>query len=129
MNQQSPRRRIALLGTGIMGGHMSRRLAEAGFAVTAWNRSADKAETLSSFGAPIAGSPSAACEHADVVIVMLSNGPVVDEVLFSEDRTGRRPAVVIRAGATLLVMISIPVETCQSQAERLAPRGVNYVDA
>ena len=39
-------RHIALLGTGIMGGHMARRLAQAGFAVTAWNRSADKAEKL-----------------------------------------------------------------------------------
>ena len=36
-------RRIALLGTGIMGAHMARRLAQAGFAVTVWNRSADKA--------------------------------------------------------------------------------------
>ena len=32
-------RAIALLGTGIMGGHMARRLAQAGFAVTVWNRS------------------------------------------------------------------------------------------
>ena len=37
-------RRIALLGTGIMGAHMARRLAQAGFPVTVWNRSADKAE-------------------------------------------------------------------------------------
>jgi len=108
---------------------MSRRLAEAGFAVTVWNRSPGKAESLTAFGAGIAPTPSAACEDADVVIVMLSNGPVVDEVLFSADSTGRPPADAIRPGATLLVMSSIPVETCQSQAARLAPRGVNYVDA
>ena len=41
-------RRIALLGTGIMGAHMARRLAQAGFAVTAWNRNPDKAEKLAS---------------------------------------------------------------------------------
>ena len=76
-------RRIALLGTGIMGAHMARRLAQAGFPVTVWNRSADKADKLTQFGVKIAGSPSSACADADVVIVMLSNGPVVEEVLFS----------------------------------------------
>src|SRR3954468_17755409 len=116
MAQQNLRRRITLLGTGIMGGHMSRRLAEAGFEVTAWNRSAGKSAPLAAFGIHIATSPSAACENADVVIVMLSNGPVVDEVLFTADGTGRRPADIIQSGATLLVMSSIPVETCQSQA-------------
>ena len=122
-------RRVSLLGTGIMGSHMARRLAQAGFAVTAWNRSADKAAPLAQFGAWLADSPTAACEGADVVIVMLSNGPVVEEVLFSADGTGRKPAEVIPAGSALVVMSSIPVETCQAQAPRFTARGVGYVDA
>src|ERR1700742_219890 len=122
-------RRVALLGTGIMGSHMARRLAQAGFAVTVWNRSADKAATLTQFGVRVADSPSAACEGADVVIVMLSNGPVVEEVLFSADSTGRKPTEVIPAGSALVVMSSIPVETCQAQAPRIMARGVGYVDA
>jgi 3-hydroxyisobutyrate dehydrogenase-like beta-hydroxyacid dehydrogenase len=122
-------RRVALLGTGIMGAHMARRLAQAGFAVTAWNRSADKAAPLAQFGVRLAHSASAACESADFVIVMLSNGPVVEEVLFSADGTGRKPAEVIPAGSALVVMSSIPVETCQAQAPRITARGVGYVDA
>jgi 3-hydroxyisobutyrate dehydrogenase-like beta-hydroxyacid dehydrogenase len=122
-------RRVALLGTGIMGAHMARRLAQAGFAVTAWNRSADKAAPLAQFGVRLAHSASAACESADSVIVMLSNGPVVEEVLFSADGTGRKPAEVIPAGSALVVMSSIPVETCQAQAPRITARGVGYVDA
>jgi 2-hydroxy-3-oxopropionate reductase len=122
-------RRVALLGTGIMGSHMARRLAQAGFAVTVWNRTAGKATTLTQFGARLADNPSAACESADVVIVMLSNGPVVEEVLFSADSTGRKPAEVIPAGSALVVMSSIPVETCQAQAPRFAARGVGYIDA
>jgi 2-hydroxy-3-oxopropionate reductase len=122
-------RRIALLGTGIMGAHMARRLAQAGFRVTVWNRSADKAATLAPFGVRIAGSPSSACADADVVIVMLSNSPVVEEVLFSPDKTGKSPAEAMVAGSVLVVMSSIPVETCQSQAPRLAARGIHYIDA
>jgi 3-hydroxyisobutyrate dehydrogenase-like beta-hydroxyacid dehydrogenase len=112
-----------------MGTHMARRLAQAGFPVTVWNRSAGKAEQLTQFGVRISDSPSSACAGADVVIVMLSNGPVVEEVLFSADRTGKKPAEAMAAGSVLVVMSSIPVETCQAQAPRLAARGVGYIDA
>jgi len=125
----APARQIALLGTGIMGGHMARRLAQAGFAVTVWNRSPGKAEKLAEFGAKIADSPSAACAGADVCIVMLSNGPVVEEVLFTPDRSGHSPAESLKPGSALVVMSSIPVETCRDQAPRLQAHGVDYVDA
>jgi 3-hydroxyisobutyrate dehydrogenase-like beta-hydroxyacid dehydrogenase len=124
-----PHRRVALLGTGIMGTHMARRLAQAGFPVTVWNRSPDKAGQLTQFGVTIAETPSSACAGADVVIVMLSNGPVVEEVLFSPDTAGKKPAEAMAAGSVLVVMSSIPVETCQAQAPRLAARGVGYIDA
>jgi 2-hydroxy-3-oxopropionate reductase len=129
MMPDASNRRIALLGTGIMGTHMARRLAEAGFPVAVWNRSSAKAEKLAPFGVKIADTPSAACAEADVVIVMLSNGPVVEEVLFSPDGSGKKPAEAMRPGAVLVVMSSIPVETCQTQALRLLARGVGYVDA
>jgi 2-hydroxy-3-oxopropionate reductase len=122
-------RTIALVGTGIMGSHMARRLARAGFPVTVWNRDCAKAETLLQFGVRVADAPSAACAEADVVIVMLSNGPVVEEVLFSPDASGRVPTEAMRQGSVLLVMSSIPVETCQGQAERVRARRVHYVDA
>jgi len=38
--------RVAVLGTGIMGAPMARNLAAAGHEVTAWNRSAEKAERI-----------------------------------------------------------------------------------
>ena len=46
MTMRQTDRRIALLGTGIMGAHMARRLAQAGFAVTVWNRTPAKAAPL-----------------------------------------------------------------------------------
>ena len=122
-------RQIALIGTGIMGGHMARRLAQAGFAVTVWNRDRAKAGKLTEFGVNIADSPSAACANADAVIVMLSNGPVVEEVMFGKDSTGRSPFDAMKQGSALVVMSSIPVETCQEQAKRTAARGIGYLDA
>jgi len=122
-------RNVALIGTGIMGAHMARRLAQAGLPTVVWNRDRAKAEKLTQYGVTIAETPSAACETADVVIVMLSNGPVVEEVMFSADASGRVPAEAMRTGAALIVMSSIPVETCQAQGKRMAARGVGYSDA
>jgi 2-hydroxy-3-oxopropionate reductase len=122
-------RTIALLGTGIMGSHMARRLAQAKLPVTVWNRDRAKAERLAEHGVHIAATPAAACADADAVIVMLSNGPVVEDVLFSADASGRAPVEAMQQGSVLLVMSSIPVETCQSQAERIKTRGIDYVDA
>ena len=129
MSATSAVRQVSLIGTGIMGAHMARRLAQAGFTVTAWNRDRAKAAPLSAFGVTIAGSPSAACASADAVIVMLSNGPVVEEVMFGKDATGRVPFEAMRPGSALVVMSSIPVETCQAQGKRAAARGIGYLDA
>jgi len=118
-------RHIGFVGTGIMGGHMARRLAEAGFRVTAWNRTADKAAALAAAGVALAGSPAGAASEADVVICMLSSGPVCDEVLLAAGGV----LEAMRPGATLVVMSSIPVETARSQAGQAAERGVRYVDA
>ncbi|MBO0766750.1 MAG: NAD(P)-dependent oxidoreductase [Hyphomicrobiaceae bacterium] len=120
---------IALIGTGIMGGHMARRLAGAGFAVTVWNRDRGKADRLGVFGVGMTDSPSAACAGADAVIVMLSDGPVVEQVMFRADATGRSPFDAIKAGAALIVMSSIPVEACQEQARRCIAQGLDYLDA
>ena len=43
--------RVAVLGTGIMGGPIARRLADAGHVVRAWNRTPERAEGCCSYGA------------------------------------------------------------------------------
>jgi 3-hydroxyisobutyrate dehydrogenase len=42
----SERLTVGFIGTGIMGLHMARRLAQAGHTVRVWNRTHDKAERL-----------------------------------------------------------------------------------
>jgi 3-hydroxyisobutyrate dehydrogenase len=68
--------RIALLGTGIMGGPMARNLAAAGHDVTVWNRTRAKAEGL---GAQVADTPAAAVAGAEVLITMLYDAAALDE--------------------------------------------------
>ena len=111
---------IGFLGTGIMGVQMARRLAQAGHSVRAWNRSREKAERLAAFGAEAAASPADAVRDAEIVVCMLSSGPVCDEVLLGPGGT----LAAMRKGSTLIVMSSIPVETAQAQARAAAAQSV-----
>jgi len=126
---QTTFKKIAFVGTGIMGGHMARRLAQAGFEVSAWNRTPSKSSKLAEFGVVTADSPSAAMAGAALTIVMLSSGPVVDSVLFEVDAAGTIPVESLPTGSIVIVMSSIPVETSRKQAQRLTKRGIAYLDA
>ncbi len=118
--------RIAVLGTGLMGAPMAVRLAGAGFAVTAWNRTGDKAAPLRKHGVTVAPSAVAAVADAEIVLTMLADGPTVDLVLFGSEHDA---AAHIPAGALLLDMSSIPPATARDHAGRLKAGGVGYVDA
>src|SRR5882724_100511 len=64
---------VAFLGLGKMGIAMATNVQRAGFALTVWNRSADKAQPLKAKGASIAATPQAAVAHADIVISSLAD--------------------------------------------------------
>ena len=75
---------IAVLGTGLMGFPMARRLCEAGHNVHAWNRSREKAERLQASGARVHAAAADAVREAEIVVCMLENGPVIEDVLFRQ---------------------------------------------
>ena len=108
-----------------MGAPMAARLAEAGFSVKVWNRSAEKAAVLAAKGVQPTSTPTEAVVEADVVICMLSSGPVCDEVLLGASGV----VSTMKPGAILLVMSSIPVDSARKQAEAAKAHGVAYVDA
>ncbi|MBE7246496.1 MAG: NAD(P)-dependent oxidoreductase, partial [Actinomycetospora chiangmaiensis] len=117
-------RRIAFLGTGLMGAPMARNLLRAGFPVTVWNRSRDKAEALGPDGAVVAGTAAEAVQGAEMVILMLENGSIVEQVLFQSGA-----AAALGDGAIVIDMSSIKPAEAQDHARRLAERGVGHLDA
>jgi 3-hydroxyisobutyrate dehydrogenase-like beta-hydroxyacid dehydrogenase len=121
--------RIAVLGTGVMGYQVARRLAGAGFDVAAWNRTRDRAVPLIEEGVMVVEAPSQAARGRDIAICLVSSGPVADDVLFGTDSAGATPATELAPGGTLVVMSSIPVETARAQAARAEAEGLRYVDA
>ncbi|MDV6320054.1 NAD(P)-dependent oxidoreductase [Chromohalobacter sp. HP20-39] len=116
---------IGVIGTGLMGAPMARRLIEAGYRVRAWNRTPDKTETLREYGIEIAHSANDTATDADLIMVMLSSGPVCDDILLGDDGVIAHMA----PSAILVVMSSIPVETARGQAQAAEAAGVGYLDA
>ncbi|MEB3859844.1 MAG: NAD(P)-binding domain-containing protein, partial [Desulfurococcales archaeon] len=87
MHGGSPRARIAIIGTGLMGSGVAKRLSSQGFDLTLWNRTREKAEHLASaIGARIAGSPHEAVEGAEVAIAFLADDEALIQVASSLKR-------------------------------------------
>ena len=76
--------RIGFLGTGLMGLPMVLRLLDAGFAVTVWNRTAEKAVPAVVAGATMAKTPAALAGRSDVVMGCLTDAKAVEAVVFGE---------------------------------------------
>lgn len=117
-------KRIAFLGTGIMGAPMALNLIDAGFAVTVWNRTATKTEPLAAKGARVAANPSDCVEGADYILSILDNGPVVRAVFFESGAAQR-----MAPGAVFIDMASIPPGMAREHALLLAERDVFHLDA
>ncbi|MDF1608089.1 NAD(P)-dependent oxidoreductase [Hoeflea sp. YIM 152468] len=116
--------KIALLGTGLMGAPMARRLLGAGFELTVWNRDQAKAVPLIADGARVAASAADAVKEASHVITMLTDGAVVESVLFESGA-----AEAMSRGATLVDMSSIRPSQARDHAVRLAKYGIAHLDA
>lgn len=115
---------VAVLGIGMMGWPIARRLCMAGCHVSAWNRSKAKAQRLSALGAYVADTPDQAVAQADIVLTLLENGAAVHEVLFALGT-----ASALRPGTLLIDMSSIEPRQAREHAAALAVRGVEHLDA
>jgi 3-hydroxyisobutyrate dehydrogenase len=65
--------RVAFLGLGLMGSGMARRLLDAQFPLTVYNRDPAKAALLSNAGAKSATSPRQAANKAEIIISMVAD--------------------------------------------------------
>ena len=115
---------IAVLGTGMMGHPIARRLHAAGHRVHVWNRTRAKAEPLAALGITVHDTPGEAVQAADVVVSLLENGPVVGQVLF-----GAGAARAMRKGALFIDMASIQPREARDHAARLGEMGLAHLDA
>lgn len=113
--------RVAFLGLGIMGQSMAANLAKAGHEVTVWNRTPGKLVE----GAAVAPSPAAAAQGAEVVWLCVSDTDAVEAVIFGKEGAES----TLASGAIVADSSTISPSATLKFAERLAAKGVDWVDA
>ena len=120
----SKRLKIAVLGTGMMGLPMARRLAQAGHEVHAWNRTRAKAEPLAADGVTIHDHAADAVQNVDFAVSLLESGAIVGEVLFKLGVAEAMPK-----GSLFIDMASIQPREAREHAAKLKDLGVQHLDA
>lgn len=117
---------VAFLGLGAIGTPMARHLAAGAFSLRVWNRSAAKAAAFASeHGVIHASTPAEAAREADVVITCFPISRDVESLLDGADGL----LATLRKGSTLVDCTSGDPATSQRIAQRLADRGIGFIDA
>ena len=107
-----------------MGLPMSKNLVKAGYNLTVFNRSKNKAEPLKEFGAKISNTLKDAVDGSDIVITMLTDDTAVDEVMNNSDFLNN-----LKPGAIVIDMSSVKPTTATKHGNNLKLKEINYLDA
>ncbi len=112
---------VAVVGTGRMGAAMVGRIVGAGHTVTAWNRTASRAQGL---GAAVAATPREAVAGASIVVVSLADDDAVRAAYGGPDGivAGLSPGAVVCDTST------IAPATVRELAAAVAQCGASLVD-
>jgi len=117
--------KIGFIGLGLMGRHMCLNLHRAGANLYIYNRSRQVLDELAQTRMTPCGSPAEVGRAVDIVILMVSDTPAVEQVLFGDNGLAqglRQNTLVIDMGTTAVV-------ATREFAKRLQQQGVDYIDA
>ena len=106
-----------------MGLPMSKNLVKAGYNLTVFNRSKNKAEPLKEFGAKISNTLKDAVDGSDIVITMLTDDTAVDAVMNNTDFLEN-----LKSGSIVIDMSSVKPTTATKHGNNLKLKNINYLD-
>ena len=118
-----PTTRLSVIGLGVMGSALARRLSTTGFRPCVYNRTREKAEAVAQDGMRVADSADSAVSGADVVVLSLSDETAVEQVLFGELLS------FLQAGTVVIDTSTISPSYARDAERRLALAGIRRVEA
>jgi 3-hydroxyisobutyrate dehydrogenase-like beta-hydroxyacid dehydrogenase len=115
--------KVGFIGLGIMGSLQAMNLAQAGYELTVFNRTREKAEAWAAeHGGTVADSPSDVATRSDVVITMVVDGAQVSEMIEAALPGAREHTLFVD-------MSTIAPATARALDERVRGEGHAFVDA
>jgi 3-hydroxyisobutyrate dehydrogenase len=119
---------VAVVGAGNMGGGMLARLRGLGWSVAVHDIDPQVQSQALALGAVPCGSALEAARMLapdGVLMVVVVDAAQTEAVLWGEGGAGP----VLKPGQSVMLCPTLGPATVQSQAERLAPRGIDFIDA
>jgi 3-hydroxyisobutyrate dehydrogenase-like beta-hydroxyacid dehydrogenase len=96
-----------------------------GFSLTVWNRTASRASDLVSEGAKVAASPQDAAAVSDVLLMIVSDPPAVEQVLWGDQGVFKG----LRRGSVLVDCSTVSPDLARRSGTFCSERGIEYLDA
>ncbi|MDZ7766570.1 MAG: NAD(P)-dependent oxidoreductase [Melioribacteraceae bacterium] len=113
--------KVGLIGTGLMGKPIARKIKDAGYELMVYNRTIQKAKDLEEDEIKVALSTKELVDFADVILVVLADYNAVTSMLFGDD--------VKYDGKTVVQMSTITPKESLLLKERVEKFGGNYFEA
>ena len=125
MNPITPENnKLGFIGIGYMGSPIARRLLEAGFKLTAYDRDSSKAQELIRYGGVVAESVASLSASCDVILSCLPNDEVVESAYKGPD------GVIANAhrGSVAIDLSTVSPETSQELSRLGSESGIDVLD-
>ena len=116
---------LGFIGLGLMGRPMCLNLHRAGARMVVHNRSQRVIDEMRQDGITPAKTPAEVAQSADIIILMLTDTPAVENVLFAEHGL----IETLKPGAMVIDMGTTAVAATRAAAARLDRARCDYVDA
>ncbi len=121
--QEQSKPTIGFIGLGHMGSHMAPRLIAAGYCLTVYDRTREKAQAIK--GASIAETPKDAAAHSEVVMSIVTDDTALEEVML-----GPNGALAgTQAGSVLIDMSTVSPRASRHLFQEAKEKDVAMLDA
>lgn len=112
-------KKVGWIGIGKMGEPMARKIAEAGYPLTVYNRSPEKTAKLAEEGATVADDVKSLAADSDIIISMISDDNALSEVALGADgiMQNARPGTIYIDMSTVSPVASGKIATVASEQE------------
>ncbi|MDE1830815.1 MAG: NAD(P)-dependent oxidoreductase [Thaumarchaeota archaeon] len=116
---------VGIIGTGLLGSAIARRIATSRHSVHAYNRTRQKAESLEKSGIAIEDSPTELTKKCDIVITIVKDVQAIEEVSFGKNGivNGKHKGLVVADMSTISPISSRKI------AKKFSDNGISMIDA
>jgi 3-hydroxyisobutyrate dehydrogenase len=116
---------LGFIGMGHMGSHMAKRLLDADYQVTVYDRTREKAKALGQRGAQVAQTPKDLAANCQVVLVCVTDDEAQHDVMFGPEGA----LAGTHAGSVIIDLSTVSPDASRRLYQAAREQGVPMIDA